>query len=169
MIGLVAGAVKGANATLPDTAPTIEAALRQSIADRDLQADLRQRVVNRAPAGSASRRLDLGVGDTVDPAPTPDYARFAAGGVDTVLEIGIAEVRFTGEGSSDPDFVLSITARARVIRLPDNRVLSSDPQMTFDSARAKQAAWTAMDARLLKSEIDRGLEALATQIREKVF
>jgi hypothetical protein len=64
------GVVKGVNA-IPDSAATeIRASLTRAIADRDLQNDLRQRLLQRARG--ATTGVDLGIGEIV-PVAAPDY------------------------------------------------------------------------------------------------
>src|SRR5262249_6517114 len=101
--------------------------------------------------------------------PTPDYGRFAERGARAVLEVGIARLALDGKGGRNPRLVLVIDARARLIRLPDNYVLWSAEHLTFESPRAKLLEWTADDSRLLRSELDHGLDFLAARIAAGVF
>jgi hypothetical protein len=166
--GGAGGIIKGANAIPEGAATNIQAALSNTIANHDLQAELRRHVLDRANAGRAKNAIDLGAGKTVASSIAPDYALFTSSGVDTVLEISIAQIAFTSEGGATPTFVLSIDARARLIRIPDNRVLWSNEHMAFKSPAAEFSLWTAKDSGLLKSEIESGLETLAPQIIENV-
>lgn len=167
--GVAGGIIKGTNAVPEGAATNIQAALYNAIANRDLQNELRRRVLDRANAGRTNNTIDLGIGKTVDPSTPPDYALFTSSGVNTVLEISITQIAFTSEGGTTPTFVLSIDARARLIRIPDNLVPWSDEHMAFKSPAAKFSLWIAEDSDLLKSEIESGLGMLARQINENVF
>jgi hypothetical protein len=148
------------------TAMTIEAGLTGVVAGGDLQSNLRERVVRVGGAGAIA---DLGMGRADDPAPQPDYALFVAHGVDTVLEVGIAQIVLGGEGGRDPALVLAMSARSRLIHIPDNRVLWSDDQVTYKSSSKDFSVWSANDYVLLKSELENGLDTLARDIAGKVF
>ena len=166
--GSAIGAVhRGANATPTDVAESARAAIFAAITGRDLRADMRRRVLD--VGNKAGNWIDLGGDDAVDSASTVDYGRFTERGAHAVLEIGIVQLALTGEGGSNPDLVLTIQARARLIAIPDNRVLWSDEQLSFGSSEAQLSVWTAEDSRLLKSELDRGLEILARRIGSEVF
>ena len=166
--GGAGGIIKGTNAIPEGAAINIQAALYDAIAKRDLQNELRRRVLVRANAGRANNAIDLGINKTVDPSTPPDYALFPGSGADAVLEISIAQIAFTSEGGTTPTFVLSIDARARLIKIPGSRVLWSDEHMAFKSPAAEFSLWTAKNSDLLKSEIESGLETLAQQIIENV-
>src|SRR5439155_6887627 len=156
-----------ANATPTDVAESARAAIFAAITGRDLRADMRRRVLD--VGNKAGNWIDLGGDDAVDSASTVDYGRFTERGAQAVLEIGIVQLALTGEGGSNPNLVLTIHARARLIAIPDNRVLWSDEQLSFGSSEAQLSVWTAEDSRLLKSELDRGLEILARRIGSEVF
>jgi hypothetical protein len=162
--GTIGGVKSGTNAIPTDVAANATAAMTAALSGRDLQADLRSRTI--ALDQGTALRMDLG-GDIAPPLSTTQYARFASSGVDTVLEIKVARVALIGEGT-DPDLTLTIDGLARLISLPRGEVLWEDEKMMFASAPAKLSAWTADDSRLLKSEVDRGLETLAKRLGEIV-
>jgi hypothetical protein len=166
--GGAGGIIKGTNALPEGTATNIQAALYNAVANRDLQSELRRRVLERENAGNAHNAIDLGISKIVDPSATPDYSLFSASGVNTVLEISIEQIAFTSEGGATPTFVLSITARARLIRIPGNQLMWSNDQISFKSPAAELSLWTPKDSDLMKSQIQGGLEALAQQITEIV-
>ncbi len=169
-VGAVAGAIIGAAENIPEsTAKEIETMLRQVVAEHEPQADLRRLIMARAAAETTEKTIDLGTGGVIDPTVMPDYAPLAAKGVQTVLEVGVLAIGLTGKGGSDPDLVLSIDARARLIQVAGNRVLWSDEQMRFVTASHKYSEWRATEAAQLKSDFEGGLEVLARQINDKVF
>ena len=169
VVGSTTGAVnRGVNAIPTDVAEGVRAALAAALAGRDLQAEMRRRVLDVA-GGKGGDRMDLGGGNTLDPGPIPDYGRFAERGARAVLEVGIVHLALSGKGGRNPRLALTIDARARLIRIPDNRVLWSDEHLTFESPRTNLSEWTADDSRLLRSELDHGLDFLATRISGGVF
>jgi hypothetical protein len=174
VLGGASGAVRGAINGIPgSTAAEIQAALIRSIADRDLQADLRRGVLQYADSADAG--ADLGAG-TVTPAPSPDYASMAGNGIGAVLEISLTQVALEQKLISDatragntPRLNLVMAARARIVRVPDGRVLWNAPEVAYESLAAQAATWTARDSDLMKTEIINGTEALTRQIGGALF
>jgi hypothetical protein len=160
--GSIAG---GVNAIPESTAGEIQTALLGAISDRDLQADLRERVLRRT--GNAMG-VDLGVG-AIEPVALPDYSSFNSRGVGTVLEMSLTQVAFAGKGGRNPTLTLVMTARARLIRIGDKRVLWDVKEMRFESSPAAFSLWAGRDSDLLKAEIDNGLDSLARQMGEALF
>ena len=166
VLGSGIGAVSHGLTAIPTaSANDIQTALTAALAGRDLQADVRRRVVDGGPGD----RIDLGGSDAAVPSPAPDYRQFAEQGAQAVLEIGIVDVGLRGKGGTDPQLTLVIDGRARLISLPDNRVLWSNERITFESSRTTFSEWTADDSRLLRSEIDHGLETLTERIGSDVL
>jgi hypothetical protein len=100
--------------------------------------------------------VDLG-SDPAEPEPRPDYTRFAAQGVDTVLEVAVDRIVLGGKGGSDPDLRLRIDAHARLVSVPDGLVVRTYERLVFESYTAKASEWTSADSNLLTTELDRGL------------
>jgi len=170
--GLVAGGTIGAvnhhaHAIPVDVADGARTAFAGAIAGRDLQADLRREIVSSA-SGSSGSWIDVGADGGTEPAPNPDYGRFAERGANSVLEVGIVHLVLDGEGGKDPELALAIDARTRLIRVPSNNVLWGDGHLSFESPKVPLSQWTADDSRLLKSEIDRGVQVLAQRIEGEI-
>jgi hypothetical protein len=171
VVGLVGGGTyggirRGRNAIPESTAAEIQTTLNQAIADRDLQADLRRRVLQHN--GSLAMSIDLGVGATeIDAA--PDYASMSDRGIETILELSLTQLTLAGDGGSDPTLALSMSARARLIRTADKRELWNAAEMTYESPAASFSLWVMLDSGLLRGEIDKGVESLATQMGEALL
>ena len=164
----VGGATHGVHAVPADTAETIEAALAAATAGRDLPAEIRGHVLDDATA-RVPTVVDLG-GDTAAPAPRPDYTRFASHGVDTVLEVAVDRIVLGGKrGGSDPELRLRIDAHARLVNVPDGRVVRTYERLVFESYTAKASEWTSADSDLLTAELDRGVAAIARRIDDGTF
>ena len=170
--GLAVGAGTGAivravNAIPTETADSLEAALSGAMASRDLPADLRRGVLGRVSM-SPRQPVDLGASNA-DPAASPDYTRFAANDVHSVLEITFTEVIFAGEGGRNPSFALSMKAQTRLIRIADNQVIWSREDILFRSPEADVTTWTTSESGHLAAELGNGLQMLAQQISDEVF
>ncbi len=169
-IGAVTGAVIGSATALPtDTAADLETALMEALADYDVRAELTERVLARSTASSETEVIDLGLADTSATDATPDYEPFAARGVDTVLEIGIAQIALTRGDDDGTVFALLINVYARLIGVSDNEVLWSNPQIALISPAVDLSVWTAPGSDHLRTEIDNGLDRLAQRIHNQVF
>ncbi len=137
-----------------------EAALNKALGDLRLQETLRDRVLEAAR--EKTQHTFVLVEDQ-----TP-YSSLADKGIDTVLEIGVAELRFEGQGINPP-LTLFVNVRARLIRVSDETelyVYTLDPPST--DAR-KFTEWAADDARPLRDELEDINRYLAKQIVEKLF
>jgi hypothetical protein len=172
--GALIGGISSARDAIPEsTASEIQAALNQVIADRDLQADLRQRVLQHT--GSTTMSIDLGAG-AAEPVSSPDYIRMVGSGVGSVLEMSLTQLVLAhkqqfhwGWGDRDPKLALVMTARARMIRVADQQVLWNTAELKYESLPAVFSLWTVSDSGLLRAEIDKGSEALARQMAEALF
>jgi hypothetical protein len=167
VFGAGAGAiVHGVNAIPTETADSLEAALREAIASRDLTADLRQSVIASASLGPSP--VDLGARKS-DPASPADYTAFAANGVHSVLEITITEIVFDGAGGRDPLFNLVTKAQIRLVRVADNQVLWMKDDFIGREPKADVSAWTAPDSGYLAMALGDSLDIVARQIADAVF
>jgi hypothetical protein len=171
--GLVVGAGTGAvvaniNADAK-TLERIESSLSEAIADHDLQAELRSRVLQRSHAMGIRGVSDLGASQFSEAPAMPDYSQYLSQDVQTILEIGISQIALTGDSSRNPTLVLSVNVRARLIRMSDNKVLWTNEQMSTKSQAADYSVWIQNDSGLLDSEIERGIDTLAREIGVAVF
>jgi hypothetical protein len=167
--GTVGGAIAGgANALPAETANEITAALGIALGDRDLAAELAGRVLARTAADGLAV-VNLGAAEVPELTPVPAYSRFDGTGVNTVLELHIAQVALTREERGDAPFSLAINAGARLIRISDGQVLWSDPSLLMLSPPEQLGVWLAPGGDLLRTEIDAGVERLALRICAEIF
>lgn len=164
--GIYGGMSRGRNAIPERIAMEIQAALVEAVADHELQADLRRRVLQHA--GGSAVGTDLGAGAAL-PIASPDYTSLAGSGLGAVLEISLQQVVFAGGGGENPTLTLIISARSRLIRVVDKRVVWSVEEIRYESSSAAFNLWTARESSLLKAEIDSGLNDLARQIADALF
>lgn len=155
------------------TAGKIQAALEQAAAGHDLQADLRHDVLQYP--GRADTSADLGA-SAMSPPSSPSYASIAGKDIGAVLEISLTQLMLgqvttddISSGGSNPRLNLIMTARARLVRVSDGRVLWNAPEVTHEALTAQLSTWTARESDLLKTEIANGTKGLARRIGEGVF
>jgi hypothetical protein len=113
------------------------------------------------------------------PEEVPDYKALREGGIDTVLEIRIAEMGFDGcgkgfdlkrcwDGSSKPAVYLFIRGQARLVRVADDAELHKSA-FGYKSAPHEFAEWAENNARLMADELEFGYRDIAESINDKLF
>jgi hypothetical protein len=158
-----------------------EAAIQAAIAESHVEEALRDRflTIGRARTG---RSLVL-IPDRWRAAPVmagtlpPMIGR----GVDTVVEVGIQNIRLELSNSSavgaigalnpaesDPRLTLTVTARARVVRAVDGTELSMHTAMYRGRVR-RYTDWVANNALDVRKELDRASQSLAADIVARLF
>lgn len=157
-------------------------AMMRTIADLNLQEELRRRVVERAavrtaapvkmvrkpfPPGSKAEfsRMSCVMAGTLAWLPRGKTAasHLAEEGVDTVLELELVNPGLKGNGKINPALALCVAVRARLWEAASGRELwRGDTQ--YQSAKRKFTAWAANDAQLFRRELDLCFAALADQI-----
>ena len=164
--GTAGGFIKGSEAIPESTASAIETALTRTLADHELQSDLRERTLQHVGTGSIG--IDLGA-MAARPDDFSNYASVEDGGIDAVLELSLTRVGFAGGGGDDPTLSLVIMARASLIGMREDDVLWDAEQIAYVSEPAAFSLWTAGDSGLMQAEIDNGLEAIASRLGEALF
>ena len=89
--------------------------------------------------------------------------------VDAVLEVGVSECGLLQSGVNifNPDLQFFIRLEARLFTAERGQ-LSIGPFYYFSRYQKRLAQWSADDARLLREELDFGLQSLASEIVERV-
>jgi hypothetical protein len=145
-VGGVAGAAASQDAA---TVRLAEAALATAISPATIQDALRSQVA--AAAASA-------------PGYRPSAARE---GVDTLVEVGLLRAGTQGAGFDSP-LVLSMQARARVLRAADNAELHS-VDFAYEGPALRLADWAAHGGEPLARALATGYQRLATDLYDSLF
>lgn len=157
-------------------------ALMRTLADLNLQEELRRPVVEHAavrtaapvklvrkpfPPGSKAEfsRMSCVMAGTLAWLPRGKTAAnyLAEEGVDTVLELELVNPGLKGNGSINPALAVCVDVRARLWEAASGRELWRG-YAQYQSARRKFTAWAANDAQLFRRELDLCFAALADQI-----
>ena len=164
-VGALGGTVYGALAA--ESASRIGAAeteLGLAFADLDVQQTIRDHVLR-----TARERSSLSFVALEDHATEPtDYRALAMRGVDTVLEVEVSSIRLDGQGINPPVRLL-MTASARLIRTADGVELYAERFAYRSPNEHKFMEWAAGEGQVLREEVDRGAEALASDIVQLLF
>ena len=156
----IIGLFHGASLTAPRaTREDAEQTLRAQIAEMALQ----QRLLRYASEYAKASGL---TGVTVVPAETriarealPRYSARDLSNVDTILEMTLTEFAARTTGERELLYQFSLTARGRLIRLQDNKVLEIFERCLSTRPRTYNE-WEAEDAKLFKEELAQVARAL---------
>jgi hypothetical protein len=109
----------------------------------------------------------------------PGYAQLRGAGIDTVLEVAIAEIGFGGcgkgflakkcAGGSDKSLVyLFMIGRLRLVRVVDGAELYAN-EFRYDSPPRELAHWAANNAQALAKAFERGYQDLAERMHDELL
>lgn len=165
VVGAIAGAAKAEPAARVDEA---EAALRSALAALKVQETVRDQVL--ATARDRAARPCVLVADRGPSAPgeAVSYASLAGEGIDTVLEVSVPAVAFTGSRAVNPPLEFRMTVEARLVRVSDGAVLHAFAP-TYWSRRRRFTEWAIDGAEPFRREFDRAASGLAESVVEELF
>lgn len=160
-VGGLAGGVAGATAKAPPKFPDTEAAIATALSQLRVEERLRDEVVEYA-----SKKLPNSFVAVPEILPavraTPvSYSNVVPKNVDGVLEISLLKIDMRTEGESL--LALTMVARARVVRVSDDKVLA-DAAYRFVSETRSFEIWAENDAEAFREAMERGYQSLAEQI-----
>ena len=165
-VGALGGTVYGAIAAEPASRiGAAETGLERAFADLNVQQIIRDHVLRKARERSSLSFVALEDHESTEPS---DYRARAMHGVDTVLEVEVSSIRLAGTGINPPVRLL-MTASARLIRTADGVELYAERFEYRSRDEHKFTEWAAGDGGVLREEVDRGAEALATDIVQLLF
>ncbi|MGH8710941.1 MAG: hypothetical protein ACREVA_06455 [Burkholderiales bacterium] len=158
--GSAAGTIDVMTRVLPSfhgTEPAISTALSQL----KIQEGLRDTVIEYASKKLPNTFVALPeIGPAASEAPV-SYSNVVPKGIDGVLEISFLNVYMQTERESL--LALTMIARARVVRISDDKVLA-DATYRFVSETRRFEIWAENDAEAFRAAIERGYQSLAEQI-----
>lgn len=172
--GGIAGGITGAyinsGTALPDaTEQDLVGALDGAIASRDVRTLLTGQIYEFSNTDSDFSPVNLGQADPGSSETGIDYETFASRGIDTLLEIGVAQVAMVRDDDRETEFFLLINVYLQLTRLSDQEVVWVDNQVVYLSESSPVLRWSSVGSDLARTELDNGLELLATEISSIVF
>ncbi len=150
---LAGGIYGGIAAPDPEDVDGAEAALKSAFGDMEIQEDFRILVLQEAKA-ETSENLSLCAG--------PEDA------FDTLLELGVLDVRLQGEWGVNPSQTLVVLVGARVLRAADGEPLHS-MKLAYGGPSLDFLQWGAGEAAAFRTEVRRAIEECAARIVEDLF
>ncbi len=167
-IGALVGGIYGAvTAESLEKVRAAESALSNAFLELGTQESLRDRLLHAA--GERGRHLpSLADSGPTSSDETVDYRSFAKD-VDTILEVSVTRIAFSGSTGINPPLGLTVGARIRLIRTADGIELYALPgrhnyRLEYRSEPRKLNEWAVNDAQLFREELDRAYRSLAEQI-----
>ncbi len=138
---------------LPDAEPTAHG---QAVTEEASESAGTPGLPNPAPSAQNSR---------------PNYLSLVRDGVDTILEISASSVSLQKDhlaGEINPSLVLVVAIVSRLVRATDSTELYWD-RSVYRGGSGTLTEWGADNARLLRHEVNRGVQTLAGQIVAQLF
>lgn len=91
-----------------------------------------------------------------------------ARGFVNALEIGVTEIEFAGGSGGDPELVLHMIARARLIELESGTEKYRE-DFTFSTPPRHFSKWAANQGEVMRAAVREGLETLSVNIASRLF
>jgi len=151
-VGALVGSVYGA--VTAESASKVRAAqieLENALRDVDVQATLRDHVLQTSRERSSVRLVAL------------------EEGVDTVLEVRVAAVRFVGQGGINPPLSVIMTAPVRLLRAADGAELYAATFEYRSPGAYKISDWAYADSVAFRETLAEGTRSLAGEIVQLVL
>lgn len=168
-LGLIAGAVGGASAgssseAIEQSARTWEKATREA----QLQQRLQNQIVAELQKQSVARQVL--VKEALGPASPEEKPRYEQIGADTVLEVGMMELKFSPVAKTQEEtaYSLAITVRARAIDTKDQAVLDEMKPIVYSPAHTA-TEWLKDNAAVFTQEVDKAMARSAEAIVLEFF
>jgi len=164
-VGAVVGGVIGFQNTIPASAPSaVEAMAAQAATELALSQTLAETLLRRLQAETRHPVVAL----SALPADPADRAQTVSGQVDSLLEVSVPQMGFTGAGGGDPPLALLFTARVRLLRATTGEVLYAADFEYRGPVRAL-SAWATVGAETYRGELDRAHAILADRIVDEIL
>jgi len=169
LIGAVAGGIHGGI-----TAPTssvvehADAVIHVAATQIDANNVLRDRVLECSRGHTAHTFAPASVDSVVAGHGEVPYQALAGDGGDTVVEVGVQQVKLTGPWRANPELALVLVARARVVRTRDGSTVHEET-FQYESPTRHFTDWAANSADQFRFWVDFGLNDIAKRIAGKLF
>jgi len=166
--GAVIGAAAGAASSQPrPDAQNLQQMLEQGVTRTGGSAALRTEVIHAAHRLGIASIADISERISASDSSPPDYRGLADQGIDTVMEVGLAQVGLVGKGGRDPALKVGEDVIVRLIDVKTNSALCGDLQFHHLSQFRPLSAWR--DERSLDEELVAGYRMVAANIAEAVL
>ncbi len=158
-----------------------EAAIQTALAESNLEEALRDRFLKIGRARTGRSLVLIPDRGWTGPVKAGTFPPRISRGVETVVELGVQGFRLELSNRSslgaigalnpadpDPGLTLTVTARARVVRVVDGTELSRHT-VRYRGGVRRYADWVANNAQDVREELDRASESLAADIVARLF
>lgn len=165
----VASPIVGAVKAIPaNEAEKIDQTIPRMIVELKVQENFARYLDDGAQTVSADYRLKPISPNEFAEETASNYANFKQQGFDAVLEVAIDKIGFVGGKGSQPEIALFLNGNYRLFDLINNRVIYAE-NLVYQSPEHTIEEWTANDAKLIKSEFDKGYFKFADETFERSF
>jgi hypothetical protein len=167
-VGALSGAAKAAPKAIPaEEAKKIQDAAREALEDLNIQESITNCFFQKAQEQTQHRFVSLKEDGPTATDQKVDYSKLSRDGIDTVLEVGVVEIGFQGEGV-DPALQLFITVRTRLIRVEDGKILYDRTQKRYGQI-GTLAYWETNNCQPFRDALEWHYRHLAVELVEALF
>jgi len=161
VVGAPVGAAIGASSGAPlATLEEVEHALQAQIAATAPQRHLLHYATEYAKVSGLNGIVVLPAGKPTTVNASPTYSAGEDRRLDTIVEITLTQISASTAGTKELDYSFALTARGRLIRVRDNKVLDAFERCLVTTPRTYKQ-WQANDGALFKEEIVQTARELA--------
>jgi len=152
----------------------IESAIGKVVSSMDVQSVFAGQLATMLKSDPRIRLATAGIAGPDHPAARPDYKQLHDAGIDTVIEVAIAEIGFDGcilnNWECRPPHTLHLSMRglARLVRVADGITLFEWP-LDYNSGPHELKKWLADGGRLLSEELELANRELAERVYDEAY
>jgi hypothetical protein len=167
--GAVIGGIYGTATAIPsEKVGEIEACLKKALIELKMQESLRNVFFEKAKEQTNFNFILIEEGGPKTPDEKINYEHFKGKGIDTVIELGVLSIGFEGKGGKDPDLLLIVDVRTRVVSVSDATVIYEN-KLEYRSPKRKFTEWIKDEGRPFIEELGTAYNSISEKIVEELF
>ena len=167
--GAVIGGVYGTATAIPsEKVEEIEACLKRALIELKMQECFRETFFENAKGQTDFNFVLIEEGGPKTPDEKINYEYFKGEGIDTVIELAVLSIGFEGKGGEDPDLLLLVDVRTRVVRISDATVIYEN-KIEYRSPKRKFTEWIKDEGRPFIEELGTSYNSISEKIIEELF
>jgi len=106
--------------------------------------------------------------EDLEPPKKINYEHFKEKGIDTVMELTVLSIGFEGKGGEDPDLLLLVDVKTRVVGVSDAAILYEN-KLEYRSPKRKFTKWIKNEGRPFIEELGTAYSSISGKVLEELF